>query len=370
MIVKDEKEVIVRCLDSVKHLIDYWVIVDTGSTDGTQKIIRKHLKDIPGELHERAWVNFGHNRDEAMKLARGKEDYLLFIDADDRLVFDEDFELPPLEADMYSIIQKEGSESTFREHHVYLLIRNNLDFTWNGVLHEFLACPTNKTQVLLTGLFCDYVNDGNRSKDPDKCEKDIEVLKKAALEDPTDSRSTYYLARTYWSIRDYSNAIPWFKKRVMQGGDPIEVYYALLYIGLGQMNSGESPDLFLDSFSRAHLYRPSRAEAIYEMGRYYTETNSFLTGYAILKLARTIPHSADNLFVETWVWDWGIPLQLFTCSLRLGYRQEAFELLQELLAEPSLPEGVRESHKLDYWMSSLQAEFLKQPSQPLRTGLL
>src|ERR1700733_3920461 len=44
MIVKDESRIIKRCLDSVKPFIDYWVIVDTGSKDGTQKIIKKHMK--------------------------------------------------------------------------------------------------------------------------------------------------------------------------------------------------------------------------------------------------------------------------------------------------------------------------------------
>ena len=46
MIVKNEAHVIERCLQSVKSIIDYWVIVDTGSTDGTQKIIKKYLKNM------------------------------------------------------------------------------------------------------------------------------------------------------------------------------------------------------------------------------------------------------------------------------------------------------------------------------------
>ena len=40
MIVKNESAVIKRCLDSVKEIIDYWVIIDTGSTDDTKEIIQ------------------------------------------------------------------------------------------------------------------------------------------------------------------------------------------------------------------------------------------------------------------------------------------------------------------------------------------
>ena len=68
MIVKDEAAVIARCLASVRPLIDYWIIVDTGSADGTPDIVRKVLHDIPGELHQRPWVDFAHNRSEALDL--------------------------------------------------------------------------------------------------------------------------------------------------------------------------------------------------------------------------------------------------------------------------------------------------------------
>src|SRR3972149_8399584 len=77
MIVKNESKVIERCLKSVKPLIDYWVIVDTGSTDKTRQIISKFMSAIPGELHERPWVDFAHNRNEALHLAKGRGDYIL-----------------------------------------------------------------------------------------------------------------------------------------------------------------------------------------------------------------------------------------------------------------------------------------------------
>jgi glycosyltransferase involved in cell wall biosynthesis len=82
MIVKDEADVIERLLASVRGAIDSWVICDTGSTDGTQDLIRNAMKDIPGALFERPWRNFGENRSELMELAAGRADYLLLLDAD------------------------------------------------------------------------------------------------------------------------------------------------------------------------------------------------------------------------------------------------------------------------------------------------
>ena len=61
MIVKNETHIIHECLESVAPLIDYWVISDTGSTDGTQELITKFFaeKGIPGELHQDEWKGFG-----------------------------------------------------------------------------------------------------------------------------------------------------------------------------------------------------------------------------------------------------------------------------------------------------------------------
>ena len=62
MIVRNEAHIVERVLDAVAPYVSSWVIVDTGSDDGTQDVIRNHMArlGIPGELYERPWCNFGH----------------------------------------------------------------------------------------------------------------------------------------------------------------------------------------------------------------------------------------------------------------------------------------------------------------------
>ena len=54
MIVKDETHIIEQCLRSMVKHIDRYDITDTGSTDGTQDLIKKVMdeSDIPGEIHQ------------------------------------------------------------------------------------------------------------------------------------------------------------------------------------------------------------------------------------------------------------------------------------------------------------------------------
>ena len=46
MIVKNEEQVLNRCLDSIYDLVDEIIIVDTGSNDRTKEIASKYTKNI------------------------------------------------------------------------------------------------------------------------------------------------------------------------------------------------------------------------------------------------------------------------------------------------------------------------------------
>ena len=68
MIVKNEALRIGTVLASYRPYIDAWTILDTGSTDGTQDLIRRELGGIPGNLHEEPFVDFATSRNRALDL--------------------------------------------------------------------------------------------------------------------------------------------------------------------------------------------------------------------------------------------------------------------------------------------------------------
>jgi hypothetical protein len=68
MIVKNENATLEQTLSSVKADIDYWTIVDTGSTDGSQDTIRATMAGVPGDLIEEPFVDFSTTRNFALKV--------------------------------------------------------------------------------------------------------------------------------------------------------------------------------------------------------------------------------------------------------------------------------------------------------------
>jgi glycosyltransferase involved in cell wall biosynthesis len=340
MIVKNESQVIERCLSSVLPIIDYWVIVDTGSTDGTQQIIKEfmHKKGVPGELFERPWVNFGHNRNEAMNLAKGKANYLLFIDADEYLVYDSDFKLPNLDRDYYYVAISHSGTKYDRIH----LINSNLNCSWIGVLHEVLCPSFTDSFATLEKVVNIYTTEGARSKDPQKYQKDAQILETALKDDPNNSRYVFYLAQSYRDAKDYSQALKNYEKRASMDGWDEETFYSLYQIGAMQEFLEMPTDTVIKSYVKAYQYRKSRVEPLFQIVRLFRLKEDFNSGYLAAQIAQTLPVSKDHLIVEHWIYDYGLPLELSICAYWLGKYEECQKISVELLKKDTLPSDIRE----------------------------
>lgn len=333
MIVKNEAPVIERCLASVRPFIDRWAIVDTGSTDGTQDIVRRVMSDIPGVLHERPWVDFATNRTEALHLAKAQGDYTLIIDADDVLAADSGFVMPELTMDAYHLRIDFASITYFRPH----LIRSALDWKWQGVIHEFLTCPEAQSSANLRGLAIKVNHDGARRRDPLTYLKDVAVLEEA-LKTETDpfmvSRYRFYLAQSYRDCGQHEESIKNYLVRAELGFWVEEVYLSLLYAGRMLWHLGRREEA-VAAFERAVSACSHRSEASFELSKLYSQLGRHRDAYAILKPALRRP-APSGLFVENWVYERGIEDQYATAAYWADQPRDSLSYCIDLLSRPNL----------------------------------
>lgn len=341
MIVKNESHIIKECFDSLYDQIDYWVIVDTGSTDGTQELIKNYFaeKGIPGELHERPWVSFGENRTEALRLADGKAEYIFMIDADDYV----EGKLP---------IEK------LTGHEGYAVLMGRMDFSWwrtqifksgcgwkyYGVLHEYPAL-TEQRQPTIDRLVGDYrvvartVGGRNQNITPvEKYKKDAEILEKALIDEPENVRYQFYLAQSYFDSQQWEKAEQAYVKRVEMGGWPEEIYYSIYRIGitraLQNKNWVEIQQAFLDAYNA----RPNRAEPLYQIARIYRLNGKPALGYMFARMAAEIPYPKDDiLFIDNDVYRYGILDEIGSTAFYAGKIEVGYNACKALIDRKLLP---------------------------------
>lgn len=335
MIVKDEAPVIRRCLESLRAIIDYWVIVDTGSTDGTQALIREHLNDVPGELHERPWRDFAHNRSEALTLARPHGDYSLIIDADDALELPAGFQWPPLAADAYTLDIFDAGTRYQRTQ----LVRNTLPWRYRGVLHEFLVCEGAQAAGHLD-IVMRRNHDGARRRDPTTYRRDAAILEQALRHEADPflaMRYTFYLAQSYRDCGEIAAAVSAYQRRAELGGWDQEVYYSLYQAARLKARLGHGPDAIIALCLRASDLVPSRAEALHCASQVCRNSGRNQQGFEIASRGLDLSVPTDGLFVEPWVYQYGLLDEYAVNAYWSGHYRESLDAGLRLLAHPDCP---------------------------------
>ena len=345
MIVKDESHIIHECLESVSEHIDYWVICDTGSSDNTIEIIEKFFeeKGIPGEIHEREWVNFSHNRSEALDLCEGKSDYIFMIDADDRVVGDLKWPAT-MDREGYEVKLARGNLEWWR----IQVFKNDGTWQYEGVLHEFPKLKEDRPPQLQK-LFGDYSIEArtlgarNVGQTPiEKYTKDAIMLEEALKDEPNNVRYQFYLAQSYFDSHQWEKASEAYTKRAQMGGWEEEIYFSLYRIGLCSIMLEKPMEQISMEFLQAWQFRPIRAEALHELSRYLRMKEQPRLAYLYSKIAINIPWPEyDILFVNKDVYDFGCMDELASTCFYVHEFEEGLRLCRKLLSM-KLPEGYHE----------------------------
>lgn len=282
MIVKNESRIIERCLKSVYHLIDTWCIVDTGSTDGTQEIIKKYLKDKPGELLERPWVNFGHNRNEALGLAVAWGDWILLTDADMVLV-DDGFDPSILneEVDGFDVIQ----ENHGTRYYNFRLLNSKRDWRCIGVTHEYYSPAKGLgPRGRIDNLRFNDVGDGGSKGD--KFERDISLLEQGLIDEPANHRYMFYLAQSYRDTAQWDKAIHWYTRCANEDTWDEEAWFADYMVGWCMMHRKDKFEEIASWMLNCWMRRPWRAEPIFQLSLRTKSSKSGIKPTNYLSLAQ------------------------------------------------------------------------------------
>lgn len=298
LMVRNESRILRRCLEAVAGVVDAFCVHDTGSTDDTKSIATEFLADHPGCLTESVWSDFGTNRTKSFQSAKEfvlsngwdpKDTYGLLLDGD--MVFQPGLlKQQTLTEVGYTILQVAGT----LEYPNCRLVRFDRDWVCRGVTHEYWDGPTSPIPKAVCWI--DDKNDGGCKSD--KFERDARLLEQGLKDEPGNVRYMFYLAQTYHSLGRYKDSMEMYTKRYDAGGWDEERWYSLYMIAQCHLSLND-PIAFEAGMLRAHAFRPSRAEALYKLAKYFRETSHHYKAYGYTLKGMSIPQPNDSLFVET-----------------------------------------------------------------------
>lgn len=352
MIVKNEEAVLARCLRSLRGLIQHWTIVDTGSDDLTEEVARTELAPLPGHFIKRPWVDFGHNRSEALTLSRPHCDYSLVIDADDELRASPGFQWPRLQLPAYDLQVHDDGHLYTRAH----LLCSRFPWFYRGVVHEHADCDTPYRRGFLADpIYWRHPNAGARSRDPEKFKKDAQLLARALKKEPHNPRTAYYLAQSYRDAGMLPEAARAFEQRAAMGGWVEERYNALLEQGRALARLQTQPDKVRSVWLEAYNLLPSRAEALCDLARFHRQRQQWPLALLFAERAHHTPMPDQGLFINQASHTWRPTGEYALALARSGRLAESATLWKRLLDSSELPDSERPAmqNNLEVTLASL-----------------
>jgi tetratricopeptide (TPR) repeat protein len=357
-ICKDESHIIEKMLSSVKGVADLIVATDTGSTDGTQDLIRNFGKEnnIPTYVFDRPFDDFEKSRNHSMQKLRDVVKELgwdankvhgFWIDCDETLVIDPKFDKNQFTNDLYMINTYIGQMKYTRN----TFFRVSLPFRWYGPVHEFIVCDKKDiTSGLASGVHVDVKMEGNSWKGniSSKYKSHAFVLEKYLDENRQDPRWIFYLAQSYHdsaSVQDnveenaerLRRSLKYYRERTQRlDGYAEEIYYAQYRIGTIMRVLEEPWNLTLQECLKAYAIDPLRGESIKTVIDYYLQVGEWHLAYLYTKFAKENFHGRNPypqrlLFVDEGLYIWKFAEAHAAACFYTGRRDEARANYEEIV---------------------------------------
>ncbi|MCI9242624.1 MAG: glycosyltransferase [Lawsonibacter sp.] len=329
MIVKNEEDVLGRCLDSAAELVDEIIIVDTGSTDSTREIAARYTDKI----FDFPWRDdFAAARNESFSHAA--MDYCLWLDADDVLLEEDQEKFRTLKEGLdpgVSVVMApyhtgfdESGRVTF-SYYRERLIKNRAGMHWVGAVHEVVP-PVGK---VLYGDFA-VTHRKTRPSDPDRNLRIYQAQLDAG--EALEPRHQFYYGRELYYHKRWEEALEVFERFLEEGRGWVEnnidacCHCAYCHKELGRERAA------LESLLRTFAYDLPRAEVCCEIGRWFFQKERFRQAAYWYTLALACAREdRRGGFISPDCYGYLPCIQLCVCYSRLGNQKKA-EAFNELAA--------------------------------------
>lgn len=214
MIVKNEENVLRRCLDSIKGIADEIIIADTGSVDQTKDIALEYTDMV----FDYTWEDdFSKARNFAASKASGEWIFVIdadeFVDRDSFTKFKEDLKNNPpdyniLAVQIVNFVGINGKDTSLNYHE--RLYKNDGLISYYRSIHELLKHKESKErrgfsdfQIYHSGYMKSIVNEKEKST------RNLTLLKNKKEKEPIDY---YFLGNEYDQLGDLDKAIKYYQK--------------------------------------------------------------------------------------------------------------------------------------------------------------
>jgi len=213
------------------------------------------------------------------------------------------------------------------------------------VLHEYIEMPAEvRRRDLARGYHMAYLSGGARSLDTQKFVRDASVLAQA-LQSETNpflrTRYTFYLAQSYRDAGQHAQALETYLTRSTMGGWAEEVFVSLYQAAKLREKLGHAAQDVLNTYLLATAAQPARAEALHGASRYCRVHKRYEQGYWLARRGLG-PQPEQGLFVEPWIYDFGLLDELAVNAYWSGRYAESRDACTRLLDEGNLPTSMRE----------------------------
>jgi len=318
MMVKNETKRIRVSLESIKDTVDSIVIFDTGSTDDTIKIITTFCKNnkIILRLKEGEFVDFSTSRNVSLDFADSFEeiDFLLLLDTNDELRDSgqlRDFCTQQKDTVNSGFLYcQEWWSGQYDKYFNIRLVKAHKGWRYRGSVHEWMKNTgvEEGEEPPVIRVPDSTVIYQDRTQDDDKSGKrfirDKVLLLKDHNENPTDPRTSFYLAQTCACLNQLEDAFYYYKIRAGLDGFQEEKFHSLLRCG------DLSEKLLLDWHDSMTWYMKAfehsqRVEPLLKIAEHYKYFKNWLLAFTFLNTACKLKYpNHAMLFVDKRSYDY------------------------------------------------------------------